>query len=362
MAIDTINYLSRYMQETNFFSDQTKLDTMYYLLQGLTYREVAEKIGKQISYVQRVMDYLRGNELLHWGRWSPNVYKIGMKKSIAFLDWKGKDLPLKENYNYTTYLYHVESEGPKVLAIYTYPREDESEIKGERGEDITSFYYTFIRFTVPFFKKIDIFREFFDTFDTVKNDEKILSGTPTFETEQVDDHPITVYICKYSEKLPDLTPGVLTDHLEQDFREYKEIEISYEKVRTILNRMKTDGIIFPRNALYLEPLLYRPILVKIRTGEVYRIMETFNQFNMFTSVALTRDPDAFYLFIQCPTYQFSDVMEILNELDPTHRMYMMTKHVFTDVIYYKWSLEKFLKSKNKKSNCSRILRGWRTTG
>ncbi|MBU7045630.1 MAG: hypothetical protein HXS54_04270 [Theionarchaea archaeon] len=345
MAMEIIYYLSKFIEETSFFNNQMKLDTMYYLMQGLTYRQIAEKIGKQISYVQRVMDFLRDNGLLYWGRWSPNVYKIGMEKSIVFLDWKDRNLPLEKNYDYTTYVHHVQARSAKILVVYTYPRGDKSKIEGEKGDIITPFYYTHTRFTTPFFRKIDDFvREFFDVFESTKNDEKILTATPSFEPEEIDDHPITVYICKYGEKLPELTPGILTEKLEQDFKDHKEIEISYDKVRNILSRMKDEQVIFPKNALYFDPLSYQKVLVKIQTKEIYRIMETFNQFNMLTRMAKTRKPDIFYLYVQFPFYEFPDVMEIIAELDPTHEAYLETKFVFQDVIYYKWSLDRFLES------------------
>ena len=335
-----LRYISKYAEETNFFNDQKKLDTMYYLMKGLTYRQIAEKIGKQISYVQRVMDFLRNYGLLSWGRWTPNVYKIGMKKSIAFLDWKDKDVPEDDNFAYTTYVHHVREGETKVFVIYTYLKEDEEKIKGERGEDVTPFYHTYTRFTVPFFKRIDLIREFFDIFGSVDNDEKILACTPDFETERICYDPRIVYTCRYSELLPDLTPGILTDKLEQDFKDY-EIDVSYEKVKEMLNKMKEEKVIFPKNALYFEPLSYQSTLVKIKTNEIYRIMKTFNQFNMFTEMALTRSPETFYLYIQYPFYQFSEVMEILTELDPTSRTYILTKFIMSDTIYYRWALEKF---------------------
>ena len=347
MAIDILGYVSKFMEETNFFDDQKKLDTMYYLMQGLTYREIAEKIDKHISYVQRVNDYLRNNGLLYWGRWAPNVYKIGMKKTIAFLDWKDREVPQKENSDYATYIHYMKAGKTKVLVVYTYPEEDGEKIVGDKGDDITSFYYTYTRFTVPFFKKIDLVKEFFDTFDSVKNDKEILTGTPTFETGTIYNDPITVYICKYGEMLPELTPGILTDKLEEDFKEYKEVDVSYEKVRSTLNKMKKEGVIYPKNALYLKPLSYQSTLAKIRTKEIYRIMGTFNQFNMFTNVAMTRDSEVSYLFIQYPFHQFSEVMEILDELDPTHTAYVATKFVMGYTIPYDWSLKRYLGSISK---------------
>ncbi|MBU7028323.1 MAG: hypothetical protein HXS48_15430 [Theionarchaea archaeon] len=343
--MDAIDCLSKWMEETNFFNDQKKLDTVYYLMQGLTYRQIAEKIDKQISYVQRVMNFLRDNDLLFWGRWSPNVYRIGMKKSIAFLDWEDRDVPVKENYKYTTYVHQAQMENAKVIVIYTYLNEDESEIKGDIGEPITPFYYTHTRFTVPFFKKINLVEEFYDKFGSMKNDKEILIGTPSFEAESVYDDPITIHICKYAELLPELTPGILTEKLDQDFKNHKGIEISYDKVRITLNRMKEEEVIFPRNALNFERLSYQAALVRIKTKEIYRIMGTFNEFNLLTRMALTPDQDTFYLFIQYPFYQFPDAMEILAELDPTHKAYIETKFVFSDTIYYQWSLEKFLKSR-----------------
>jgi len=341
--LDIINYVSGCMGKTNFFNDQKKLDTMYYLMKGLTYRQISEKIDKHISYVQRVMDFLRNNGLLYWGRWSPNVYKLGMKKSIVFLDWEDREVPVKDNLQYTTYVHHVQAEETKVLVVYTYPKEDESKIKGNIGELITPFYYTHTRFTVPFFKRIDLVAEFFDIFDSVGNDKSILDGNPSFDTENIYDDPLTVYICRYAEKLHDIAPGILTDHLKQDFKDRK-IEINYDKVRAVLNKMKDEEVIFPKNALYFKSLFYQAALVKVNTSEIYRIMGTFNTFNMLTRMALTWNPEIFYLYIQYPFYQFSDVMEILNRLDPTHKTYIETKFVMSDTIYYQWSLEKFVKS------------------
>jgi len=347
MKIDILSCISKCMEDTNFFNDQRKLDTMFYLMQGFTYRETAEKINKQISYVQRVMDFLRSNGLLYWGRWAPNVYKIGMKKSIAFLDWKDREMPSRDNPYYETYIHHVQAEDTKVCVIYTYPKEDESKIKGDRGEPVTPFYYTYPRFTVPFFKNIDLIKEFFDIFGSVDNDKKILSGTPSFEEESCTD-PIVVYICRHSELLPDLTPSTLTDKLEHDFKDHKEVEINYNKVRETLNWMKEKEVIYPKNALYLKPLSYQSVLVKIRTKEIYRIMGTFNRFNMLTQLALTCDSDVYYLFIQHPSHQFSEVMETLDELDPAHKAYILTKFIDSDTIYYEWSLER-KKSQNLES-------------
>jgi hypothetical protein len=345
MELDILDFISRHMEETNFFNDQKKLDTMYYLMQGFTYREIAEKIDKHISYVQRVMDYLRNNGLLSWGRWAPNVYKIGMRKSIAFLDWKDREVPMRDNPDYETYVHHVQAEKTKVCVIYTYPKEDESQVKGERGELITPFYYTHTQFRVPFFKNINLVKEFFDILDSVDNDKKILIGTPSFEEKSCTD-PLIIYICRYGELLPELTPGILTDKLEQDFKDYKEVEISYNRVRDTLNRMKEEEVIFPKNALYLKPLSYQSALTKIETKEIFRIMGAFNRFNMLTQLAMTRDPDVFYLFIQYPFHLFSEVMEVLDHLDPTRKTYVSTKFIDSDTICFKWSLERFLKSKS----------------
>ncbi|MBU7028224.1 MAG: hypothetical protein HXS48_14925 [Theionarchaea archaeon] len=345
MTIDILGSVSEYMKETNFFHDQKKLDAIYYLMQGLTYRQIAEKIGRQISYVQSVMDFLGENHLLHWGRWSPNVYKIGMKNSIAFLDWENREVPAKDNFKYTTYVYYVQAGEKKVFVVYTYPKEDESKIIGDTGELITPFYHTKTRITVPFFKKIDLAKEYFDIFGSVENDNEVLIGTPSFEAGKTYDDPITVYICRYAQLLPELTPGILTQRLEQDFKDHG-IEINFDQVKAILNRMKKEGVIFARNPLHFEPLQYQASIVKISTKEIYRIMGTFSRFNMLTTLAFTRYPEIFYLYIQYPFYQLSDVMEILGRLDPTYKAYIATKFIMADTIYYQWSLERFLKSES----------------
>ncbi len=346
MVVDIIGFLSKWAEDTNFFNDQKKLDTLYYLMQGLTYREVAEKVDKQISYVERVMDFIRSNGFLSWGRWATNVYKIGMKKSIAFLDWKDRELPLEYNFKYVTYIHYILAEETKVFVIYTYPREDELKIKGNLGEKVTPFYYMHTRFTAPFFKKMDLVRQFFDLFDSMENNEEILTCRPSFETENTYTDPITVYICRYGDLLPELTPGILIDRLRQDFKDHREIEINYENIRTTLKKMKEEEVIFPKNNLYLRPLSYQEALIRIKTKEIYKIMATFSRFNMLTNVALTLNPEIFYLFIQYPFHEVASVMEIFNELDPTHRTYVMTTFVINDTIYYQWSLQKFLKSKS----------------
>lgn len=340
--MDIPKCISRCVEETQIFNDQKKLDALYYLMQGLSYKDVAEKIDKEITYVQRIMNFLKRSGLLHWGRWTPNVYRIGMKKSIAFLNWEEREVPVKDNFKYTTYAHHVQAEETKVFTIYTYPKEDKSKIEGDKGELITPFYYTHTRFTIPFFKKIDLFEEFFDEFDSVDNDEKILTGTPSFETDPSYTDPITVYICRYCELLPELTAGILQEYLMQDFKDYEDVNTSYENIQDKLKRAKDEGVIFPRNALHLVPLFYQSALVRIETDEIYKIMGTFNQFNMLTRLALTESPRVFYLYIQYPFYQLPDVMEILNERDSHNKAYIETKYVMNDTIYYKWSLERYL--------------------
>ena len=340
------NCVTKCIAETRFFDDQKKLDTVYYLMQGLAYREVGEKIGKQVPYVQRIMDFLKSSGLLYWGRWGVNVYKIGMKKSIVFLDWKDRNVPKEDNYKYTTYLHHVEAREAKTLAIYTYPNGDETKIKGEIGEPITPFYYTHTRFTVPFLKKVNLVKEFFDIFDSEKNDQKMLTGTPSFKTEEIHDDPITVYICRYAQLLPELKLRILTDRLEQDFNGIKDINVSFGKVRAILNMMKEEEVIFPKNVLYLKPLFYQAAHIRIKTKEIYKIMKTFNKFNMLTRVASTLDPEVFYLYIQYPFYQFPGVMRVLGQLDPDRKTYIETDFVNSDTIYYQWSLDK-LKSRSE---------------
>ncbi|MGC1123131.1 MAG: hypothetical protein WBA22_18770 [Candidatus Methanofastidiosia archaeon] len=331
------------MEETGFLNDQKRLDTVYYLMKGLSYRQIAEKVDKQISYVQRVMDFLRENGLLYWGRWAPNVYRIGMKKSIALLDWKDREIPMRDNSKYETFVNYVQARKTKVCAIYTYPRDDEELIEGDKGEQITPFYHTHTRFTAPLFKKIDLAKEFFDTFDSLDNDRGILSGKPSFETEPSYTDPMTVYICRYGELLPDLTPGALTEKLKKDFKDNENIEVNYNRVRDTLNKMKDDGVIFPKNMLWLRPLSFQRTLARMRTDQIYRIMKTFNEFNMLTQLALTKEPDEYYLFVEYPFHQFSEILEILSSLDPDLEAYVMSKHIDKDTIYYQWSLERMSK-------------------
>ena len=345
MEIDTVNAISEYLDKTNFFNDQKKLETMYYLMRGYTYREIADKIDKQISFVQRVMDFMRNYKLLYWGRWSPDVYKIGMKKTIAFLSWGDRERPEKENFKYTTSVHLVHADEPKTLVIYTYPNDHENKIVGEIGEEITPFYYSHTKFTVPFIKQIDLHTEFFSTYDSTKNDKSVIDGTPSFNAEKIYDDPLTVFICRCAEMIDELTPGVVLERLKND-KDDDPLNITYENVRSTLNNMKENEVIIPKNALYFKPLSYQTALIRIKTNEIYRIMGSFNQFNMLTRMALTHDPNIYYFYIQYPSHQFPQVMEILSELDPDHKAYIETKFIMGDTIWYKWALERYLESES----------------
>jgi hypothetical protein len=343
VEINAVDAISEYLDNTNFFNDEKKLDTMYYLMCGMTYREIAEIIDKKISFVQRVMDFIRNYKLLYWGRWSPNVYKIGMKKRIAFLSWDERKIPEEENFYYTTYVHLVHAEKTKTQVIYTYPDDYESKIVGDIGEEITPFYYSHTKFTVPFIKQIDLHKEFFSIYDSRKNDESVIDGTPSFDAEKIYDDPLTVFICRCAEIINELSPSVIYERLKKD-SDYDSLNITYEKVRSTLNTMKENEVLFPKNALYFKPLSYQAALIRIKTNEIYKIMDCFNQFNMLTRVALTRDPAVYYLYVQYPFHQFPEVMEIFSELDPDHLAYIETKFIMGDTIWYKWALEKHLKS------------------
>lgn len=356
--MEIINYISKYIEEIDFFNDQKKLYAMSHIIKGLTCREIAEKIDKKISYVQKVMDFLRNNNLLCWGKWSPNVYKIGMKKSIAILDWKDRKIPEEKNFIYTTYAHHVQAEKAKVLVIYTYPKDEQSKIEGKKGELITPFYYTFPQFTVPFFKNIDLFKKFKEFFPSAKNDKKILSATPSFKSTPIDDNPISVYICRCCQLHFEsgLMPGIVMEYLKQDIKKCKkeldldfndlgELGITYTDISEKLRDLKKREIIFPLNGLYLKDFLYQSAYVKIITTEIYKIMATFNKFNILTGLAMTEKPGVFYLYIHYPSHQFPEVMEILNDLDPVSKVYIETKHIINDTICYEWALKKYLKSK-----------------
>jgi len=51
------------------FCDQDNLDAMYWLTQGLSYRDIGEKIGRPHSFIQRVNNFLRNHGLMAGGQW-----------------------------------------------------------------------------------------------------------------------------------------------------------------------------------------------------------------------------------------------------------------------------------------------------
>lgn len=262
-----------------------------------------------------------------------------MKKSISFFNLKDKKR--LANYRYTTFRSHVQVGKIQECVIYTYPV-DENLIRN--GELITPFYYTDSRFTTPLFKRINLVREFFDIFDSLDNSAGIINGTPSFSTEPTYIDPLTIYICRYGEILPDLTPGVLTDKLLSEIGN-KGIEINYEIVKERLTKMKADGVIFHKNMLWLKPLYYQRLLVKIKTNKIYQIIGGFNKFNMLTQLALTEKENEYYLSIEYPCYQFSGVVEILNILNLNFKTYLLFGDIEMNPINASWSFGNNTKAK-----------------
>ena len=177
----------------NFLDTQVNLDVMTFLAEGLSFRQIAYKIGKKHSFVQTRSDFLRNHTMIAGGRWNVDLQALGIVKTVAFYDYKEEiknEILGNENKNfYLSYLSQVLMGEMKYFAMYNYPEE----IRDREGFEVTSWYDTFPRFKVPFFKNRQFENEFKNIFEEEDNENTL----PPRGKKIKDFDLIALFICRY---------------------------------------------------------------------------------------------------------------------------------------------------------------------
>lgn len=312
-----------------FIGEQDNLDTIYWLMKGLSYRKVGEKIGKPHAFVQRKNSFLRNNGLVTGGLWRIDVEAMGMTKKFKFYDRciGGWPEEVKENDYFLTYFADIKKGKSQHLAIYTFP----DEIEPKTGEHISPYYYLIPKFKAPLLENEISLREFMDVYEHENNDNPLPP-----RGEQIDPDIIHIEIGRYiqlfgdlthqeftnkrngaSENKPDINLRKLVRLIREDMKDEglaDSIDVTYDIVRNRYNEMLEKNIIYLGFALEMRRLGYVLSFCWIGNSEIYRIMKAFSHFNVITALAYNHH-NRYLLHLQYPIDKENVILKILDQLD-----------------------------------------------
>ncbi|KYK31645.1 MAG: hypothetical protein AYK18_16315 [Theionarchaea archaeon DG-70] len=321
----------------NFLNSQINLDVMTFLAKGLSFRQIARKIGKKHSFVQTRSDFLRNHAMMVFGRWNVDVQALGMVKTAEFYEYKEEiknGLLSNETKNfYLSYLSQAIMGEMKYFAMYTYPEE----VNDREGTKITSWYYTFPHFTLPFFKNGQFEEEFKKIFEEEDNENLLPPRGEKLKNPDL----IDIYICRYVQlELGDVNLKRYARRMKEEIGDL--VDVHYSTVRTRFQRLRKKNIIYPVNPLDLMGMSFVRIFCITTYDQVFRFMKTLNQLNIITAISFMENGNSI-LYIQCPYDTQNAIANILSTLDRRSKIFSVTKMHVNRGLPYKYYLRKLEK-------------------
>ncbi|MGC1120437.1 MAG: hypothetical protein WBA22_05025 [Candidatus Methanofastidiosia archaeon] len=322
-----------------FFGEQDNLDAIYWLMKGMSYREVGEKIGRPHSFVQRVNNFLRNHGLTTGRQWRVDVNALDMIKTFKFYDFRNDRLDEVTRYDdFLTYFADVKRGKPQHFAMYTFPNEVDEKI----GEEISPYYIYVPRFKAPLRENSISLKEFRKELERHDTSNPL---PPRGDPLRPD--IIHIEIAQYVEifgdsrqetsgksnrdmegiGLSEVNLSNLVDLTNDDLKKNELlglVDITYDIVRNRYNEMWEKHIIYPGFGLDMRELGYMLSFVWIETDEIYRIMKTFGEFNIISGLAYTKR-DRYLLHLQYPKDKETDIFYILNEIDNENEVFEVLK-------------------------------------
>ncbi len=330
-----------------FIDKQDNLDAIYYLMKGLSYREVGEKIGRSHSFVQRVNNFLKNSGLITGRQWKVDVNAMNMTRTFEFYDYDldGRPEEVRENNEFLSYFADIKRGRSGHFAIYNFPNEVHPKI----GEGISPYYILVPKFKAPLDQcriSQNMFKEAYES----KNRESPLPS----RGEPIDPDIIHIEIARYIELFgnpilaepADTAGGInlskLVDIIRTDIEEEglgEIVDVTYDIVRNRYNEMLNKSIIYPGFGLDMRRLGYVLSFGWIKHNEIYRIMKTFAHFNIVIALAYT-ERDKYLLHLQYPKDREIEIFQILNELDPENETFKVLKVHDNRTLSYYYYFEK----------------------
>ena len=325
-----------------FIDKQDNLDALYYLMKGLSYREIGEKIGRPHSFVQRVNDFLRTHDLVVGRQWKVDFNAMDITRTFKFYDYDvecGRPEEVRENNEHLSYFADIKKGKSGHFAIYAFP----NEVHPKVGENISSYYVFVPRFKAPLYKCNISQDEFEKVYESENNENPFPPPAESIEPDIIHNE-----IARYVELFGNPTQDKSTDTdaekidkknlseinlskfvelIKEDIKEEglaDVVEVTYDIVRNRYNEMMKKNIIYPGFGLDMREFDYVLSFCWIRKDEIYRIMKTFAHFNIVTAFAYT-ERDKYLLQLQYPKDVEIEIFQILNTLDPENETFKVLK-------------------------------------
>lgn len=309
-----------------FFSEQDNLDAVYWLLKGLSYREAGDKIGRPHTFVQRVNNFLKNHGLVTGRQWRIDVEAMDMAKTYKFYKYNEKKPgEVIDNDDFLTYFADVKIGDSQQLALYTFPNER----KEKFGDKISPYFILIPKFKAPLHIctiSIDSFKQAYATEDN----SNFLPPRGDSLKPDIIHIEIARYVELYGNIKDDEKRGLggislpqLIDHIQDDMITEglnNKIKITYDIVRNRYNEMVDKNIIYQGFGLDMRKLEYELSFCLLKDVEIYRLMKTFAQFNIVSAVAYLEN-DSYLLHLQYPKEKYLEIVKILNEYDPSNKMF-----------------------------------------
>jgi len=333
------NSLTLSFRMQNFLDSEINLNIMTYLSQGLSFREIGEKIGKKHSFVQTRSDFLKKHKIMTFGRWNVDSYALGMVRTAEFYDYKpeikNEILSDKsENHNkrnfYLSYFSHVIMGKMRYFAIYAYPEE----VKNRTGFEITSWYYFFPHFTLPFFRNDNFEKELENTFESENNKNPLPPRGEKIKPDLID-----IYLCRYIQmELEDVNLREYTRRMEEEIGNL--VDVHYSTLRTRFQKLKEKGVIYPVNPLDFEELPFIRFYFITAYPEVFRFCKVLSRLNIITAISFMENNE-YMVLVQCPYNTREAVAQFLGNLDQECQIFSTSCIESNRGLPYKYYLQKY---------------------
>jgi len=309
-----------------FFSEQDNLDAVYWLLKGLSYREAGDKIGRPHTFVQRVNNFMKNHGLVTGRQWRIDVEAMDMTKTYKFYKYNEKKPgEVIDNDDFLTYFADVKIGDSQQLALYTFPNER----KEKFGDKISPYFFLIPKFKAPL-HICTISTDSFKEAHATEDNSNFLPPRGDSLKPDIIHIEIARYVELYGNIKDDEKRGLggislpqLIDHIQNDMITEElnnKIKITYDIVRNRYNEMVNKNIIYQGFGLDMRKLEYELSFCLLKDVEIYRLMKAFAQFNIVSAVAYLED-DSYLLHLQYPKEKYLEIVKILNEYDPSNKMF-----------------------------------------
>ncbi len=348
-----------------FVGDQDNLDATYWLMKGLSYREVGERIGRSHSFVQRVNNFLRNQGIVTGRQWGIDVNAMKMTRAFEFYDYSGS-FPKKvdENDEFLTYFAEIKKGTSAYFALYTFP----DEISPETNNTISPYYYHVPEFKAPLDENRLTQDEFLEVLETKNNENPLPPRGEAIEPDLIHIE-IARYVELFGNPKEDKSTHVDAERLDrkdlreinlwkfveiiaEDMREEKlvdAVDVTYDMVRSRYSEMLKKNIIYPGFGLDMRKFGYVLSFCWIKYEEIYRILKTFSNFNIVSALACTQN-NSYLLHLQYPREKELEVFRILNSLDHGNEVFKVLDVYANRTLPFSYFFKKEREKKQKRPN------------